>query len=303
MPLTPSSRAGSSPSLRAEDPALPPLRQKRRAREPLVPSLRRVRPGLVTALRDHEPLRPPRGWLLPRCPVQWGSVRASMSSTLICVNPILGCRSHLLRIASKHQHHGRTSRRASCNRIVNPRARLRSLENPSLSRWPASFEAELRASRIRGRYAFAARRWTPSSPLARRRRQPLATPTRHRADTHCRKLVTRSDTRSRISPASYGLADSDILAITELREGVFTNLPGEAACLRRPLLQDFERRRRPRSLFRHLHPGCLLSMVTHCWVSCYPQVVTNLWMDEVPALANPSQEKTRFSPWINEPSP
>jgi len=186
MPLTPSSRAGSSPSLRAEDPALPPLRQKRRAREPLVPSLRRVRPGLVTALRDHEPLRPPRGWLLPRCPVQWGSVRASMSSTLICVNPILGCRSHLLRIASKHQHYGRTSRRASCNRIVNPRARLRSLENPSLSRWPASFEAELRASRNQGPVRFrcpavdaiftarAAPTTTPCYPDSTSRRHPLS---------------------------------------------------------------------------------------------------------------------------------
>jgi len=50
--------------LRAESPALPPLRQKRRAREPLVPSPLRVRSGLVTALRDHEPMRPPRGFVL-----------------------------------------------------------------------------------------------------------------------------------------------------------------------------------------------------------------------------------------------
>jgi len=165
------------------------------------------------------------------------------------------------------------------------------------------FRAELRASNHQGPVRFrcpavdaiftarAAPTTTPCYPDSTSRRHPVS-----QAGDEIRHKVP-------YLARPYDLADSDILAITELREGVFTNLPGETACLRRPLLQDFERRPRPRSLFRRLHPGCLPSNETHCWVSCYPQVVANLWMDEVPASAGTSQEKTPFSPWISGPSP
>jgi len=208
----------------------------------------------------------------------------------------------LPRIASKHQHYGRTSRRASCNRIVNPRARPHLLENPSLARWPAFLRpgcghrgsgAGTLSLPGGGRHLHRSR-GADDNPLLPRlddRRHPAS-----QAGDEIRHKVPYL-----VRP--YDFADSDILAITELRGGVLTNLPGEDACLRLPLLEDFERRARPRSLSRRLHPGCLPSVVTHCWVSCYPQVVTNLWMDEVPASAGTSQEKTRFSPWINESSP
>lgn len=192
--------------------------------------------------RDPAPLRPPRGFVFGRPVSGHCDLRASMSSTrLKNVNPSIERRDHLLRISSKYQHHGRTSHRASCNRIVNPRARPKSLETSSLSRRPA-FDRRAARVDVRGRFAFAARR---SVAIFAARATTTTTPCYPdsivRADTLCRKLVMLPGTRVRGAPAFVlsSLA-RDVRARPQLREGVFTNLPGQAACLGRLLLQDFE---------------------------------------------------------------
>lgn len=85
---------------------------------------------------------------------------------------------HILRISSKDQHPGRTSRRASCNRLSRIREHDWVRSMPAAHHDGRLLRAGSSASIVRGRYAVRLPGGrSPSSPLARLDAQPLATPT------------------------------------------------------------------------------------------------------------------------------